>query len=301
MPRVKSANPDVFAAVNVYDPDKGKQNVELYVRIETGPEGAKVGLAIDGSNSMKSVFAADIPPLFRRPDQNIMEPVVKQLLSFMRGLSGDGTTTTTYWAVGTGGAEIEPIGIIDEAKEATIKIEGPKTKAWGPGTKLAPALKYFMDQFKGSPWSMVLIITDGEIEDMDEVKKATHDISKECAAGKRGYVKFVIIGVGTQINVDQLEELNDVGDEFDLSYPDGDAIDMWDYSIAAEMTSLWEVVKEVNFGITLPGTLRVVDEKGTEVCSFTDGFPMKLEFDVPAGTKKVNIEVANMVIEQPLV
>ena len=235
MARINAADDQVIAAVNVYDPDKGRQHVEIYLRVESGPEGARFGLGVDGSASMKGNFAADIPALFRKPEQNIMQPVVQKLCGFLRGLSSDDKVNVIYWAVGKAGGEIEPVGIVDEAMEQKMKIEGPRTKNWGPGTQLAPPLKYYADAFKDEKWAMVLFITDGEIDDLEETKKLSMEIGKQCAAGKRGYLKLVVVGVGKEVNEKQLEELNDMFEGSGLAFPStakfcaGEDLDMWDY------------------------------------------------------------------------
>lgn len=305
MARINAADDQVIAAVNVYDPDKGKQHVEIYLRVESGPEGARFGLGIDGSASMKGNFAADIPALFRKPEQNIMQPVVQKLCGFLRGLSSDDKVNVIYWAVGKAGGEIEPVGIVDEAMEQKMKIEGPKTKNWGPGTQLAPPLKYYADAFKDEKWAMVLFITDGEIDDLEEAKKLSMEIGRQCAAGKRGYLKLVVVGVGKEVNEKQLEELNDMFEGSGLAFPPtakfcaGEDLDMWDYSLASDMKSLWDVMKEVDFGITIPSTLKILDDKGGQIEAM-DEIPMKLDFEVRAGTKNVTLEFASQTIVQPL-
>lgn len=305
MPRVNSANEELIAAVNVYDPEKGKQHVEIYLRVESGPEGARFGLGIDGSSSMKSNFAADIPALFRKPEQNIMQPVVQKLCGFLRGLSSDDKVDVIYWAVGKAGGEIEPVGLVDEAMERTIRIEGPKTKNWGPGTQLAPPLRYYADAFKNEKWAMVLFITDGVIDDLEEAKNVSMELGKQCAAGKRGYLKLVVVGVGKEVDEGQLEELNDMFEGSGIKYPAGAAfcagedMDMWDYSLAADMKSLWDVMKEVNFGITIPSTLKITDDKGSVIAAM-DEIPMKLDFEVKAGTDRVTLEMAGHTIVQLL-
>jgi hypothetical protein len=300
MARIAPADTQLLATVNVFDPEKGKQHVEVYIRVESGPEGAMIGLAVDGSNSMKESFGAHVPPVFRTPEMNIMQPVVTRLASFLRGLSGDGKVHLIYWAVGQAGAETEPIGAIDQASEGSLKIEGPKKKGWGPGTKLAPPLKQFADQFKDAKWSLVVFITDGAIEDIEDVKKVSLELGKQIAQGKRKYLKLVIIGVGRDVDVGQMDDLNDMFEGTGLADPDGNDIDMWDGRLASDMQSLWDVLGEVDFGITLPGSARILSDKGTEVCSYSDGIPMKMDFEVPAGTKQVTIEIAGRSIVQPL-
>jgi len=301
MARIESADPQLIATVNVYDPDKGKQHVEIYLRMEQGPEGARFGLGIDGSASMKENFAAHIPPIFRKPEQNIMQPVVQRLCGFLRGFAADDRVDLIYWAVGKAGGEIEPIGLIDEAAEKALKIEGPKTKNWGPGTRLAPPLRYYADAFKDAKWSMVIFVTDGKIEDLEEVKTISLELGRQLESRTRGYFKFVIVGVGKDVDEGQMEELNDLFEGKGIKDPEsGEELDPWDARLASNMQSLWDVMGEVDFGITLPGSARVLDDKRAEVAAYPDEIPMKLDFEVKAGTKSVTIEIAGQTITQPL-
>lgn len=300
MPKFKNiCDPELFATGNIYPPEKGEQHVEVYIKVKKGPEGAKMGLALDGSNSMKEVYGAHIPDIIRPPDANIMQPVAKKVAAFLRGFDADGAVTMINWAVGTGGKEIEVIGVIDEAAEATLKIEGP-TKPWGGGTKLAPPITYFANEFKDAAWALVLFITDGEIEDMTEVKDICTTIGKEISAGKRKYLKLVIIGAGPEVNIDQLEVLGDMFEGSGIKDPNGDALDLWDYNLVSSMKDIWEILKEVDFGIDLPGICTIKDENGKEVLSYTDGFPMKLDFQVFAGCMKINIDIGGKTFEQSL-
>lgn len=300
MPRVQSVDDSVFAAVNVYDPEGGQQHVEIYVRVEQGPEGAQMGLAIDGSNSMKEAYGAHLPPFLKTPEANTVQLVVKPLNTFLRGFSADGKTHIIYWAVGNGGAELEPIGVFDETADASLAIEGPKGKAWGGGTKLAPAVQYFAKEFAAAKWALVLFITDGEIEDMDDVKRVCMQLGQEMSSSQRGYVKLVMVGVGRLVNESQMDELNDMFEGSGLNDPNGESIDMWDARLVSEMGSLWDVLGEVDFGIELPVSTKIYDDKGKEVLSYADGTPMKLSFQVPVGTPKVTVVIAGNSYEQKL-
>lgn len=116
----------LLGKINLYPTDGEKQRVEIYIRINQKVENMKVGIAIDGSVSMKELYAAEIPPENRRPDANVMEPVVRRLCDFICDYSGDGTVELIYWAVGDRGEEVESLGIIDGETSKTLSIEGPK-------------------------------------------------------------------------------------------------------------------------------------------------------------------------------
>lgn len=292
---VKPGSP-LFGKVNVYDPRNGRRRVEIYVRIEQRIENMKVGIAIDASASMQPNFAANIPKAFRQPGQNMMEPVVRGFTRFLCQLSGDGTTRVIYWAVGPGGREIEIVGDIDSESAPSFPVEGPVQKAWGGDTHLLPVIDYFAKEYHDSRWLFLLVITDGELRDLEEVENYCMAIGAEMAEGQRQNCKFVIVGVGHSVNIDQLEALDDM---FDGSHLEK-TVDLWDHKIASEISDLSEILDEVDFGVRIPGAVRIIDDAHTEVLAYTDGFPHKLEFSVDESVRQLSVFIAGQTIIQPL-
>ncbi|TGN99890.1 hypothetical protein PN36_32140 [Candidatus Thiomargarita nelsonii] len=145
---------------------KAKKRVEIYIRLDQRVENMRVGIAIDGSASMMSLFAANIPKLFRQPGANVMEPVVRHLSRYICDYSGDGTVSLLYWAVDT----------FNSTQSSQIPVDGPNQQVWGTGTKLLPALNYFISQFKEADWTILLFISDGVLEDFEEVKKRAMEV-----------------------------------------------------------------------------------------------------------------------------
>ncbi|MFT2520401.1 hypothetical protein ACMWQB_29720, partial [Escherichia coli] len=81
---------------------------------------------------------------------------------------------------------------------------------FGTGTQLLPAVRYFVERFKDAPWGLYIFITDGELHDLAEVMRYSTQLAREIAAGKRRPLKFVLIGVGPDINEAQMEALDDL-------------------------------------------------------------------------------------------
>ena len=77
-------------------------------------------------------------------------------------------------------------------------------------------------------------------------------------------------------------------------------VDLWDGKLAAEMNDLSEIWDEVDFGVQIPGAVKIVDDQGREVLSHPDGFPQRMEFLVAEGTKSVKIEIIGQTIDQVL-
>src|SRR5947208_1388617 len=88
---------------------------------------------------------------------------------------------------------------------ATILMEPRRT-----GTQMLPAVLYFVDRFQDAPWGFYIFITDGELHDLDAVKQYSTDLARAVSAGRRKPLKFVLIGVGDNINEQQMEELDDL-------------------------------------------------------------------------------------------
>src|SRR6185437_6338028 len=122
-----------------------------------------------------------------------------------RRIDADGGTTCIYWAVGPNGGEIEVVGDFsaDQAEQHTF---GPP-QDFGTGTQLLPAVKYFVDRFRSAPWGIYIFVTDGELHDLDEVRNYSIQLARDIASHRRHPVKFVLIGLGPDVNEAQMTEL----------------------------------------------------------------------------------------------
>ena len=288
---------DLFGKINVYPAQDEQQRVEIYIRLNQKVEKMQVGIAVDGSISMKELYAAHIPPEQRKAEDNEIEPVVRRLCRFICDYSGDGTVELIYWAVGDRGKNIEKVGTLDADSSKTLEVTGPQQEKWGTGTLLLPPLEYFLAEFAEAPWTVLLFITDGIIADLDAVKAKAMEVAQEMVAGKRGKCKFVIVGLGEEVDEEQLEILDDMFDGTELGEQ---GVDLWDCKLALDIKELQEVWDEVDFGVTLPGYARILDPQNQELKVYADTIPQRMEFNVPVATEFVTVEIAGETIKQPL-
>ena len=290
-----------FGEVNVYPAAGGKVRVVATVLMEPEREGTQTGIALDGSGSMAEAYGVStggggfFANLFGTKKQPVNEvtPVAQKVCAYLAGkLDADGGTTCIYWAVGEGGGHVQEIGDLT-ADEAARHVFGPP-RDFGTGTQLLPAVRYFVDRFKDAPWGFYVFITDGELHDLDEVKRYSVQLAREVHAGRRRPLKFVLIGVGANVNEGQMEELDDLDS--------GTPIDLWDHKIAAEMRLLQEIFAEVvdkNARIADKG--RILDPQGKAVKDYSDtGMPAFLEFEIAAGAEYFTLEVNGNRIHQGL-
>ncbi len=254
-------------------------------------EGAAFGLALDGSRSMKELYGTGGGPFGGTP--NVVEPVAKSMLNFLAGFSGTGEVDLAYWAVGPGGKEVEGVGSISASNIGPLKIKPSKTM--GGSTYLLPIVKHFIeDKLSNAPWAMAIIITDGLIDDMEDVKKYTEKYAVAVDAGKQKLIKLVLIGLGEHVDAGQLEEL----DNFEASVD----VDVWSSKMASEMEELHEVFDEVmSENLILAPSGKVLDNKGNVLAVFNDGLPARIEFKLNSTSNGFKLEVPGQTaIEQDL-
>ncbi len=226
---------------------------------------------------------------------NVIQPLARQMTAYLAGqLDDDGGTTLIYWACGGDGSGIEVVGDVTEAECETLEVIGPKDTPFGNGTRLLPAMQYFVDRFKDAERGMYIFLTDGRLDDLDAVKRYTIRLCKEIQAKKRNPVKCVLIGIGDQVDEGQMEELDDL--------ESGTDVDIWDHKIAKEMRSLIEIFAEVvsENKIVAP-TATIYDETGAVAMQFADGLPAKVTFNMPASSKSFELEVGARRIKQTVV
>jgi outer membrane protein OmpA-like peptidoglycan-associated protein len=140
---------------------------------------------------------------------------------------------------------------------------------------------------------MYIFLTDGRIDDLEEVKQYTRDLALEIAAGKRNYLKLILIGIGKDVDRYQLQEL----DDFDT----GLDIDLWDYKIASEMHNLTQIFAEVvNDNQIVAASGAIYDDAGNLVKTYSNGLPAKIEFVMKVDAQWFELEVGNQRIRQPV-
>ncbi len=290
-----------FGEVNVYPSSGGKVRVVATILMEPHKEGAQTGIALDGSGSMAKLYGVEeggggfLATLFgtKKQTHNEVTPVAQKICSYLaRKIDADGGTTCIYWAVGPHGSRIEEVGDL-RADEAERHIFGPP-RDFGTGTQLLPAVKYFVERFRDAPWGFYVFVTDGELHDLDEVKRYSVQLARDIAARRRNPLKFVLIGIGPNVNEDQMEELDDL--------ETGTSIDLWDHKLAAEMRMLQEIFAEVvDKNARIADNGRILDPQGRTIKDFSDtGMSAFLEFEMPADAEYFTLEVNGNKIHQGL-
>ncbi len=221
---------------------------------------------------------------------NIVEPIARDFLDYLSSnLDADGGTTLLYWAAGREGSEIEIIGDITQKQCSSLNLKG--AKVFGGNTILLPAVKYFIERFQDAKRGMYIFITDGKIEDLEDVKKYTIDLAREIENGKRNYVKCVLIGVGDEIDENQMEELDNIDT--------GTRVDIWDHKISKEMRDIKEIFAEVvDENTIVASNATVYDSNGEVIKKYTDDLPAKISFTINKNSDYFELDVGKFRIKQ---
>lgn len=285
---------DEFGEVNVHRLADGSIQVIATILREPDIEGARAGLALDASASMKKAYGANVglSPIFAKSAgvTNEVEPVARTMAQYLARFSCDNQAHLLYWACGADGSQIEPIGAVSSEDALKLRINGPKKQPWGRGTKLLPPLRYFVDIFRDAPWAICVFVTDGIIEDLAEVKEFSWQFAQQIAAGKRKFIKMVLLGVGEEVDEGQMEELDDMFNDADLTDPKGQPIDIWDHKLSSEMRSLTQIFAEVvSEKMIVARQGRILDSRGRTVKHYTDGVPAILKFTLPADSTSFSL------------
>ena len=223
-----------------------------------------------------------------------MQPLVQDFSAYLAGsLDGTGKTSLIYWGCGNGD-EIQVLGEFDYASCQQLAITGPATFQLGKTTKLLPAITYFVNQYSQAPQGIYIFLTDGRIDDLDQVKSYTRELALEIAVGKRNYLKLVLVGIGNDVDRYQLQELDD--------FETGLDIDIWDYKIASEMTSISQIFAEVvNEHQIIADSGSIYDDQGNCVKSYTNGLPAKVDFLMRDDSQWFELEVCHQRIRQAVI
>jgi hypothetical protein len=269
-------------------------------------EGLDLALYLDASNSMRDEYDYKRPrrgflewlrgaPLAEPTNQ--VEPQARWMLEYLATKDRDGHLRVAYWACGVSGRSVEVIGELSGMAVSRYRFPGPGRL--GNNTYLTPALRDYVNYLRqqvpqGARRGCAVIITDGQIADAREVKAYSEEIARQIASGRLPRLNFVLVGVGDDIDGEQLEDISHT------EYPG--VGHLWCHKIAHELTQVAELVAVlVDETMTVAAGGTVYDDRDRVVKTYEGRLPAVLDFEVPEGTKHFTLEVNGRRYTQPLV
>ena len=300
-----------FGEVNVYPQNNGDIDIVATILMVPDIEGARVGLALDGSASMKKMYGISgvVSSFFASAavTHNVVEPVTRVMVKYLANFASTGKVDLINWACGAAGELIEDLGGFSGEEIEQIAIKGPKIP-WGTGTKLLPTLHHFINKYKDSPAigvkqpaAICLIITDGIIEDLEDVKEFCFKYALEIADNIKPFIKLLLIGVGKEIDEKQLEELDNMFEGSFIKDSTGLDIDLWDYQVADDIQVLEQIFKEFVSAETIVTHYgRILNQTGTVCEEYNFGVPALMRFKLPAGSTAFTLEFSGGNVTQDI-
>jgi hypothetical protein len=259
-------------------------------------EGLDVALYMDGSASMESTYGPRGILAKLGPVRNQVEPQMQWMLEYLASKDRDGVLRVAYWATGSG-ADLEVVGDLDGSKAKQYKFPGPRS--YGKATILLPVLRDYVAHIKRevaertARRGLAVIITDSQLTDPEDVVAYTKQVAKEIAAGRMPRINFVLVGVGEQVDEEQMER---IGHE---DYPG--AGHLWCHRHADRMEEMAELVAVlVDETMTVAAGGTIYDASGNAIKVYEGRLPAVLQFDVPPGCKEFTLEVGGQRFTQPL-
>lgn len=293
----------IFAEVHVEE--KGnKLGVELTFAVDPSIEKLAAAFYMDGSDSMnqagnygrkRAFFSINIGR-----QRNPVEEAMRTIVPYIAQKDADGKCHVAYWATGRKGTQLEPIGELTADSAATYEFDGPQE--FGGGTYLLPAVRDFVayiqqlqqqDEVKAA---MAAIVTDGQLHDFDDLLRYTQELANAIMAGKFPRTSLVLVGVGPDVNHEQMETLAE-------STPENfTGRDIWCCAEAESVDDLPELVAHL-LDTNTPafwGGAVLKDEQGRIVQAWEDMVPAVVEFELPANARSFTLQVGNETFTQSL-
>jgi hypothetical protein len=217
------------------------------------------------------------------------------MLEYLANKDRDGKVRVAYWATGDG-TQIETVGDLTGPQAKGYRFPGPRF--YGKATVMLPVLRDFVAHMKqqvseGAKRGLAVIITDSQINDANDVMAYATQVAKEIAAGRLPRINFVFVGVGDQVDEEQMEEVSHT------TYPG--VGHLWCHRIADRMEEMAELVAVlVDETMTVAAGGTITDEQGKVLKTYEGRLPAVLEFDVPPTCKAFTLEVAGQRFTQTI-
>jgi len=278
--------------------------IEATFAIDPTIEKLAAAFYMDGSDSMRqagnygrgSTFFGFSIGKQRNPVQEAMHIMVP----YMAQKDADGLCHVAYWATGPKGQDIETLGDLNAEQASSYAFRGPQQ--FGGGTYLLPAVRDFVAYINNErkkqdiKAALAAFITDGQLHDFDDLVAYTKQLAQAIIDGKFPRANLVIVGVGSEIDEDQLELLEE-------ATPEGyTGRDIWCHAEAESVDDLPELVAHL-LDANIPafwGGAVIKNEQGKIVQAWEDMVPAVIEFELPANARSFTLQVGSEKYTQSL-
>lgn len=258
-------------------------------------EGLDVALYMDGSASMEPEYGPRGVLAKLGGVRNNVEPQMRWMLEYLATKDRNGVLRVAYWAT-SDGTQLELVGDLSGPQAKDFKFPGPKF--YGKGTVMLPVLRDFIAYIKeaqgrGARQGLAVIITDSQLYDPADVKAYSRKVAEEVVAGRLPPMNFVLVGVGSKVDEEQMEEI------CHEEYPG--LGHLWCHRVADRMEEMADLVAVlVDETMTVADHGVIYDDRGAVLRRYEGRLPAVLRFTVPESCRAFTLEVGGQRYEQPI-
>ena len=208
---------------------------------------------------------------------NLMDFVAPELVAYMAGnLDTEGQTSLFYWA-GNNGAELEFVGKFDKTDAACLSIDGPDKMRFGNSSRLLPAVQHLVENYQDAPMGLFIFITDGHINDLQQLKQYTDRLAEDIASGRHNFVKCILVGIGEEINEANLQAL--------ITPNPHNYVKIWNYLIISDLEEMLKMFADIISEEQLVAEYGTIyDAHGNILKEYPHGIPNRVVFSMPSSS-----------------
>ena len=215
--------------------------------------------------------------------KNEIDPETRKVIEFLSTqIDSRELCNLMFWGCEKGLGWVD-LGEISPEDLNENPISGPETSTFGRDPKLLPLVQYLVTKFLDVPRTLVVILTDGNFSDVEEVKDYCITLALLIKAKERNFMRFVLIGIGKEINQNTISELKGM--------KISPTAELWNYKKADEIEEFGELFQGLlsDEEIVAPHAL-ILDANGKIVKKFEGGLPAKTSFRMPIDSTSFSIQ-----------
>lgn len=267
--------------------------IEVTLAIEAAIERMVGAFYMDGSDSMRGAgnFGRSGGLFGLGKQRNLVEDAMRVAVPYVVNKDANGRCRVCYWAVGADGRSVEELGEMTAEQAQTATFPGPKV--FGGGTYLLPAIRDFVAYIQGIIQSgetvgaaLAVVVTDGQFHDQGDVMAyVQRNLAPAITEKKFPRTVFTLVGIGSQADEEQLEELMHKATPEDYPYRE-----IFCYALAETLDQLPTLVSHLldeNTPAFYGGA--TITSRGQTVMVYEDMVPAVLTFKAPLNAREFTL------------
>ncbi len=220
---------------------------------------------------------------FLKWTENHLEPKARAFLELLSAkVDVNEACNLMFW-----GCQNDPgwinLGEIPRKNCRELSIPGNEAFSFGKESKLLPLIQFLVGNFASVSQTLVVILTDGGFSDLEDLVSFSINLGILIKAKKLNPMKFVMIGMGTEVEKKNLSRLGEL--KTGLEY------DLWDCRVADDRKEPLEILGGLypeDMIVTPPAV--ILDSKGKVIQEFKAGLTYRTTIRLPIDATSFSLQ-----------